>query len=43
LLPLDEEWLGRWHRSSSKMPEDIDKAGKPAFEQAIISHPQFRA
>lgn len=41
LTPLDDEWLGRWHRSSSKLPSDITKEQAGAFEQKIISHPQF--
>lgn len=42
LQPLDENWLNRWHRSSSKIPSDVEKPDHPAFEQAIINHPQFR-
>jgi queuine tRNA-ribosyltransferase len=41
-LPLlGEEWLSRWHRSSSKIPASIAETDRPAFEQRITSHPQF--
>ena len=38
---LGAEWLDKWKRSSAKYPADIDAAQQPAFERAILHHPQF--
>lgn len=42
LTPLGEDWLGRWHRSSSKLPSDIMTENAATFEQSIIGHEQFK-
>jgi queuine tRNA-ribosyltransferase len=39
---LGAEWLGRWQRSGAKFPSDLSETEKPAFEQSILSHPQFQ-
>ena len=39
---LAQDWLGRWTRSAAKFPADLPRDQQPAFEQAILSHPQFR-
>ncbi len=38
---LGEEWLGRWKRSGAKYPADLPTEEQPAFERAILEHPQF--
>lgn len=39
---LGAEWLAKWTRSSAKFPADVPADQQPAFEQAILGHPQFR-
>ena len=39
---LTGEWLAKWTRSSAKFPADVLADQQPAFEQAILTHPQFR-
>ena len=38
---LAQEWLGRWTRSAAKFPGDLPAEQQAAFEQVILSHPQF--
>jgi queuine tRNA-ribosyltransferase len=38
---LGAEWLGRWRRSTSKFPAGLTENEKPAFEQRLVSLPQF--
>ena len=40
---LGGEWLARWGRSSAKFPADLAAEDYASFENAIRSHPQFRA
>ncbi len=40
---LGEEWLGRWERSHTKIPPEIEPAQHGAFEQMIREHAQFRS
>jgi queuine tRNA-ribosyltransferase len=39
---LGAEWLGKWQRSGAKFPSDITGEQCPAFERAIVEHPQFQ-
>ncbi len=39
---LSGDWLGKWGRSGAKFPAGISSEEQPAFEVAILSHPQFR-
>jgi queuine tRNA-ribosyltransferase len=39
---LGQEWLARWSRSSSRVPETVRPEDRPQFEQQIRAHPQFR-
>jgi len=38
---LGAQWLGRWQRSSTKIPTDLTDEEKPGFEKRLVSHPQF--
>ena len=40
---LGGEWLARWGRSSAKFPADLAAEDHASFENAVRSHPQFRA
>lgn len=40
---LGAEWLARWRRSGSKFPANLPETERPAFEQSIEAHPQFRS
>jgi queuine tRNA-ribosyltransferase len=39
---LTAEWLVRWGRSGAKFPCELEAEAYPAFERAILDHPQFR-
>ncbi|HEY1583644.1 MAG TPA: tRNA guanosine(34) transglycosylase Tgt [Chthoniobacterales bacterium] len=39
---LASDWIGRWHRSQAKFPSEISVEERPAFENVILQHPQFR-
>ncbi|MDB6155855.1 MAG: queuine tRNA-ribosyltransferase [Chthoniobacteraceae bacterium] len=39
MLSLD--WLKRWSRSGAKFPSDLSPGQHSAFEQTILTHPQF--
>ena len=39
---LGAEWLGKWHRSAAKYPSELEEHHRPAFEEAILGHPQFK-
>jgi queuine tRNA-ribosyltransferase len=39
---LGADWLSRWRRSGAKYPTDLPVAERPAFEQRILQHAQFR-
>jgi queuine tRNA-ribosyltransferase len=39
--PLGAAWLKRWQRSHAQFPSDLPNDQRPAFAQAIESHPQF--
>ena len=41
LLGLD--WLAKWTRSEAKIPAWVQANEQPAFEAAILGHPQFQA
>jgi queuine tRNA-ribosyltransferase len=38
---LGVDWLGRWRRSTSKVPASLPEAERAAFERQIETHPQF--
>ena len=38
---LDARWLGRWERSHSQFPEDLDASAKEDFMAKVRGHPQF--
>ena len=38
---LAREWLDKWRRSGAKYPADIRDDERPAFDRAILGHPQF--
>ena len=38
---LGPDWLGKWHRSAAKFPTDLEEHRHSAFEEMILSHPQF--
>jgi queuine tRNA-ribosyltransferase len=40
---LGAEWLAKWHRSGARIPEWLPAEEQAAFEEAILSHPQFAA
>jgi queuine tRNA-ribosyltransferase len=40
---LGADWLGKWGRSSAKIPADLPETEHASFEQLIRSHPQFRS
>jgi queuine tRNA-ribosyltransferase len=39
---LASEWISRWHRSRAKFPSEVPREERPAFEQQILQHKQFR-
>ncbi|MEO8440232.1 MAG: tRNA guanosine(34) transglycosylase Tgt [Spartobacteria bacterium] len=39
---LASEWIGRWNRSQAKFPAEIRADDRPAFEEQIRGHEQFR-
>ena len=39
---LASEWISRWHRSRAKFPSEVPREERPAFEQQILRHKQFR-
>ena len=41
LIPLGEEWLSRWERSSSKAPYDVDADQRGKFESLVTTHGQW--
>ncbi|MGH8095596.1 MAG: tRNA guanosine(34) transglycosylase Tgt [Chthoniobacterales bacterium] len=40
---LGLEWIGRWHRSHAKFPAEVPIEQRPAFEELIQGHEQFRS
>ncbi len=39
---LAAEWIGRWNRSHAKFPAEVSAEQRPAFEEQIRRHEQFR-
>lgn len=39
---LGAEWLAKWNRSRARIPAWVPAEEHAVFEQAILSHPQFR-
>ena len=37
------DWLEKWKRSGAKFPAGVGESERPAFERAILEHPQFRS
>lgn len=40
---LSGDWLEKWKRSGAQFPAGLVENERPAFEQAILNHPQFAA
>lgn len=38
---LGAEWLAKWRRSTARWPAEVPDDLRPAFEDGILSHPQF--
>jgi queuine tRNA-ribosyltransferase len=39
---LGLEWLAKWNRSEARIPSWVGPEERPAFEAAILGHPQFK-